>query len=231
MEFPIRINKYIKEQGIATRKEADLLIEAGQVFIDGKKAKLGEQVFKDSKIEVRKSHKNTYTYMLFNKPRGLSTHKNTENKKGIIEYIKRNDLFPIGRLDKDSSGLILLTNDGRITDRLLNPIHDHEKEYLVNVDKPLTNFLIKHFKEGIHIEKEKTKGATLTIVSPHNAKVILTEGKKHEIRRMFAAFGYVVKNLKRVRIMNLRLGNLSEGKTRELTEKERDTLLKELKLA
>lgn len=205
MDFPIRINKYLEEQKIATRRGADLLIEQGKVFVNGKKAVLGYKVKEGDKVEVIGQEQKSYTYLAYNKPRGQAT-----------EEIKIKNIFPLGRLDKDSEGLILLTNDGRLTDRLLNPKYEHEKEYEVEVKEKVSPMHAKILTGGIKFERQILRAKEVEIIGPNNLAIVLTEGKKHQIRRMLAGAHLTVESLKRVRIMNIKLGQLAPGQTREL---------------
>lgn len=231
MEFPMRINKYLAHAGYATRHGADALIEKGKVFVNGRRAVVGMQVFVDDVIEVRGQEKQEYRYILYYKQRGVITHSPEGDEVDILTRIYKDhgitDVFPLGRLDKDSEGLILLTNDGRVTERLLNPNTEHEKEYEVSVDKNVTPYFLRRLGYGVTIEGYRTK-PTLTKADPtnvHKFNITLTEGKKHQVRRMCAALGYQVKALKRVRIMNLFLRPLRPGQYRELNQREKTIFL------
>jgi len=218
---PIRINKYLADQGLTTRRAADKLIEAGKVLVNGQKAILGQKVVPGDKVEVLSHRPKAYQYLAYHKPAGETT---TERD--------HQGLFPLGRLDKDSRGLMILTNDGRLTDRLLNPDRDHEKEYWVTVDKPLKEGVLNHFARGMKIEGEttKTKPAKVEAEDDYNFRIILTEGKKHQIRRMCAAWGYTVTDLVRLRIENVELGDLGAGKTRPIVGQVLTELLSSLGL-
>lgn len=231
----MRINKYLAQQGIASRREADVLIEKGQILINGKKAEIGTQVTADDTVEVVGKTKKKQ-YFAYYKGRGIITHSPAENETDIATRIQKDygitNVAPIGRLDKDSEGLIILSNDGRITGPLLDPDNDHEKEYDVAVDKPLSGMAKRILEQGVDIEGYRTKPA---VVRPHarNDKrfsIILTEGKKHQIRRMCAALGYQIQSLKRVRIMNIELGKLKPNQFRKITGEELQTLLRSLGL-
>jgi 23S rRNA pseudouridine2604 synthase len=236
MEFPIRINKYLAEKGITTRRGADALIEAGAVTINGKKAVLGAQVQKDDIVSVTETKKRGYRYLLYYKPRGVITHSPGENETDIETQIAHDHgiqgVFPVGRLDKDSEGLILLTNDGRITKRLLEPQFEHEKEYAIVVDKVVTDAFLRKLERGVQIEGYMTKPARAEGDSRNEYafSLSLTEGKKHQIRRMCAALGYQVQRLKRTRILDVHLRPLREGGVRELTLRERKSLGAQLNL-
>ncbi len=227
MEEKTRINKYLAEQGITTRRGADVLIENGHVFINGKKAVLGDRVSNTDKVEVKGQKTKEYIYIAYNKPIGISTEE-------IIDRLpkeKSQGLFPVGRLDKASHGLILLTNDGRITDRLLNPKFDHEKEYEVRVKGKLRSSFKEKMEKGVEIEDYKTKPCKVTILDENRFRVTLTEGKKHQIRRMCVALFQEVEDLKRSRIMNIKMGPVKEGRVRTLEKKELDEFKKRLGLA
>lgn len=226
----IRINKYLADHKICTRKKADDLIARGLVKINGKIAKIGQKVGEKDKVEVAQEKiQNNYKYFIFNKPVGIITHSaQEEGQKSINDILPKEhkDLFPVGRLDMDSKGLILLTNDGRVTDRLLNPKYEHEKEYLVGVNKLIKTDLLRRIRKGIYIgENYKTKPAKAVQAGDKTLKIVLVEGKNHQIRRMVTACGYEVKGLIRTRIMNLRLGNLRAGELKELRPLEKKKFL------
>lgn len=230
-EFPIRINKYLALKGFSTRKEADKLVEQGKVFINSRKAVLGDKVFENDNVSVKGIGKRKYIYIAYNKPKGIVTVNPKPGEKSINNNptLPKN-VFPIGRLDKNSRGLIVLTNDGRVTDRLLNPKNDHEKEYLVELARPYSSGFLKHMSEGVQIGDYKTKPAKVSAVNKTKFKIILSEGKNRQIRRMSEKLGYTVTDLQRIRIQNLNLGKTSEGSFRELEEKETEKFLKSLNL-
>ena len=223
----MRINKYLAHKNLCTRREADTLISAGKVLINGKTAQLGDKVNETDKVDVRFRVKK-YRYFAYNKPRGVITHSPEEDERDIRQSIPLVGVFPIGRLDKDSKGLIILTDDGRITDKPLNPDYTHEKEYIVapKQEQP-TNFKAK-MESGVNIEGYITKPAAVTVSSPKNFTITLTEGKKHQIRRMCSAMGLVVASLERTRIMNIRLSGLKEGEHRPILGQELATFMKSL---
>ncbi len=230
----VRINKYLSDKKICSRRAADRLIESGKVFVNGKRAKLGQKIDPEKDKLIVKGEKNLksqYKYYLYYKPIGIVSHKTS---KGEIEAREdaglSSDFSPVGRLDKASEGLMLLTNDGRIVDRLLNPKYEHEKEYIVEVDKNLKMQAIKHIERGVKIETYKTKPAKAQKLATRKLRIILKEGKKHQIRRMLAALGYQVVNLKRVRIMNLKLSSLKPGQKVQLDGKVLNELLNSLGL-
>lgn len=235
MDFPVRINKYLALEKIASRREADALIEKKQVLINGKPAVLGQMVEEGDKVELVGAKK-TYSYLAYYKGRGIITHSPEAGEVDIATRLKRDysltNVTPVGRLDKDSEGLIILTNDGRITGPLLDPEAKHEKEYEVTVDKPITGMFATLMKNGVDIEGYRTKPAVVTPDprNQHRFHLTLTEGKKHQIRRMCAALGYQVKSLKRVRVMNVTLGDIKPNQYRKLAGTELKTFLKELGL-
>lgn len=236
MDFPVRINKYLATQGITTRREADTLIEKGAVFVNGKAATLGQKINAADTVEIREKNPKTYVYYLYYKPRGVITHSPATHETDITTKIAKDHgisgVFPIGRLDKDSEGLIILTNDGRITGPLLDPTNGHEREYEVTVDKRVTGGFLQKLEQGVDIEGYVTKKAR-AVKHPTKLDVfnlILTEGKKHQVRRMCAALGYQVQKLKRVRILHLALGRTNPNSIRKLSNKEAKGLLLALKL-
>lgn len=234
MEYPMRINKYLAVKNYASRREADRLIQVGLVKINGRVAKLGDKVNEKDKVEVAKrvlERMKELVYVAYYKPLGIVTHSPEDDQDEILDVVNVGvPVFPIGRLDRSSHGLILLTNDGRITDKLLSPKYDHEKEYVVRVDKPIEKHFLKHLGSGIDIEGYKTKPAKVRQITEKSFDIVLTEGKKHQIRRMCAAFGYVTNDLKRVRIMNIKLGSLKPGQWRKIEGIELRDFLKILEL-
>ena len=236
MEFPMRINKYLAHKGLTTRKGADALIEAGKVLVNDKRAIIGMQINAADTVTLKDAPANDFQYILYYKPRGVITHSPAEGEVDILMQIKKDHkitgVFPIGRLDKDSEGLILLTNDGRITERLLSPTAAHEKEYEVTVDKRVTNTFLNRMAKGVPIEGYMTKPAK-TVADPGNERkftIVLTEGKKHQVRRMCAALGYQVRELKRTRIMAFKIKNLKPGNSHRLKPVEVKGFLRALGL-
>lgn len=234
-EFPMRINKYLAEQKVASRREADVLISAKKVLINGRPAVLGQLVEEGDKVQIAGETKK-YVYLAYYKGRGVITHSPSEGEVDIMTRLKKDysitNVSPVGRLDKDSEGLIILSNDGRITGPLLDPEANHEKEYEVTVDKPVSGMFTKLMALGVDIEGYRTKPAVIT-TSPRNQKrfnLTITEGKKHQIRRMCAALGYQVQTLKRIRVMNLEVGDLKPNQYRKIAGPELKQLLKELGL-
>lgn len=233
MEFPMRINKYLAHQGIASRREADVLVAAGKVLINGVKARNGDQITETDKVELLGATK-TKSYLAYYKGRGIITHSPSEKEVDIAQRLLKDygidNVAPIGRLDKDSEGLMILSNDGRITGPLLDPDSNHEKEYEVMVDKAIGGMFIKAMTAGVDIEGYRTKPAKVTPHKTNDKKftIILTEGKKHQIRRMCAALGYQIQSLKRVRIMNIKLDKLKPNQYRKIAGPELKEFLKEL---
>lgn len=231
-EYPMRINRYLAKRNFCSRREADGLIEKGLVTINGKRAVLGAKVSEEDKVEINTKNKaaiKNRQYFAYYKPIGIITHSPEEGQSGIEDVANFSpEFFPLGRLDKDSHGLIIMTNDGRITDKLLNPKYEHEKEYIVRVNKKINNFFIRHMSEGIDLEDFRTKMATVEKMSEQTFRIILVEGKKHQIRRMCTALGYEVVDLKRVRVMNLKLGSLKPNQKKEIKGEELEIFLKSL---
>lgn len=229
--FPMRINKYLALKKHSTRRGADELIKKGQVLINGKKAVLGDKVIETDQVEVRfRKAPAPYIYLAYHKPVGIVTHSSQRGDTEIKHVVPVKDVFPIGRLDKDSHGLIILTNDGRITEKLLSPEFNHEKEYFVTVKEKLRNNFKDKMAAGVRIEREMTKPANVEILGEKSFKVVLTEGKRHQIRRMCSALFQEVETLERIRIMNIKLGNLAPGSYREIKGEELKTFLKSLDL-
>jgi 23S rRNA pseudouridine2604 synthase len=231
--YPVRVNRYLFLKGYCSRRQADKHIEKGQVQINGKVAVLGQKVNEKDEVEIASSIKKlpeSYQYFIFNKPIGIVSHNPQKGEEGVENiFTKKVKLSPVGRLDKASEGLMLLTNDGRIVDKLLNPKFDHEKEYKVYVNKELKPSFENKMSKGVDIEGYITKPARTRIMGKKSFRITLTEGKKHQIRRMCAALGYDVRKLKRIRMSNLRLGSLPVGKGRELNVGEKMELLGNLK--
>ncbi len=236
MEKSIRINKYLADKGYETRRGADEIITKGLVTINGKRAVLGDKVTEADVVVVSQKRKPTqYVYLAYNKPKGLVTTNAQGEEKEIIDAVHyRTRVFPIGRLDKESYGLIILTNDGRITDRLLNPDKNHEKEYVVEVNKKYTPAFLKHMSEGVDIGSNKepyvTKPTKMKRLKDTTFSITMTEGKNRQIRRMTEKLGYTVKDLKRVRVQNILLGSIKPGAYKEIVEDEREAFLNSLGL-
>ncbi len=227
-EYPMRINKYLAHKGYSTRRDADKLIQKKLVFINGKLAVLGDKVHENAKVEVRSKEKpKKYSYFAYNKPKGIVSHSPQIGEKDIVQSvnIQGKYVFPVGRLDKESTGLIILTDDGRITDRLLNPKYSHEKEYVVTVRNKLRPSFKDHMEKGVDIEGYHTKKCKVSIIGDRSFKITLIEGKKHQIRRMCAALHNDVEDLTRIRVMNVRLGAMKPNSHREIAGKEMETFL------
>ena len=220
----VRLNKYISETGFCSRREADKLIEQGRVNIDGVKATTGMKVSKGQSVFIDgKSLKveNELVYIALNKPVGITCTTESKIKGNIVDFINHEKrIFPIGRLDKDSQGLIFMTNDGDIVNKILRAGNNHEKEYIVTVNKPITDEFIKGMSNGVPILGTVTKKCLVKKESKNSFRIILTQGLNRQIRRMCEYFGYEVKKLERIRIMNVSLGNLKMGSWRYLTKKE-----------
>ncbi len=233
----MRINKYLADKQYSSRRQADELIKEGIVFINGRVAVLGDQVSETDVVEVKKS-KNARppVYFAYNKPVGVVTHSAQKGEIDIKEAIRhqtKETLFPIGRLDKDSHGLIIMTNDGRITGKLLDPDEYHEKEYIVQTKEKLIYNFDQLMERGVMIEdgngkRFKTKPCVVRLLSDKKFSIILTEGKKHQIRRMCEALKMHVTDLKRVRVMNIELGYLEPGGLKKIKGEELVEFLEDL---
>jgi 23S rRNA pseudouridine2604 synthase len=231
IQYPIRINRYLALNNYATRKGADELIAKKYVAINGRIAVLGDQVQEGDKVEVsNKTPQKKYVYYAYNKATGISTNPDT-GSKDILQTTKFPiRVFPVGRLDKDSHGLILMTNDGRVTDRLLSPRYVHEKEYVVKVEPTFSDNFIALIQNGVHFDKFISKKCLAWRKTKDVFHIVLTEGKKRQIRRMCEALHHKVIDLKRIRIMNIELDKTPLGEYREITDKELDELLRALQL-
>ena len=224
-----RINKYLSEVGYCSRRAADKLIEQGRVTINGQVPEMGTKISKNDVVRVDgallSEAKETPVYLAFNKPVGIVCTTDTGvEKDNIIDYINYpTRIFPIGRLDKPSEGLIFLTNDGDIVNKILRARNNHEKEYLVTVDKPITTDFLVKMRNGIPILDTVTRKCEVHKVSTYQFRIILTQGLNRQIRRMCEYLDYRVKKLKRIRIMNVQL-DLPTGEWRDLTQKELDEI-------
>lgn len=223
-----RINKYLSESGFCSRREGDKLVEQGRVTINGMKAQQGDKVSAKDTVKVDKeliTLKKKLVYIAFNKPVGITCTTDPKDKNNIVDYINYPErIFHIGRLDKDSEGLIFLTNDGDVVNKILRAGNNHEKEYVVTVDKPITPSFIKGMSSGVRILGTITKECTVKQEGKNVFRIILTQGLNRQIRRMCQVFGYNVVKLKRVRIMNVTLSDLPIGKWRYLTVEELKTI-------
>lgn len=224
----VRLNKYISESGFCSRREADKLIESGLVTIDGVKAEMGTKVSKGQVVKVNGkliSKEEDLVYIALNKPVGITCTTEHKVKGNIVDFVNhKKRIFPIGRLDKDSQGLIFMTNDGDIVNKILRAGNNHEKEYIVTVNKPINEEFVRRMSSGIRILGQVTKKCYVKKEGNNTFRIILTQGLNRQIRRMCEALGYKVIKLKRIRIMNVNLGELKIGQWRDLTYNE----LKEL---
>jgi 23S rRNA pseudouridine2604 synthase len=219
-----RINKYISETGYCSRREADKLVEQGRVTINGVKAGMGDRVLPGQTVKVNGhliAGDDEMVYIAFNKPVGVTSTTDRKDKSNIIDYISHEKrIFPIGRLDKDSQGLILLTNDGDIVNKILRAGNNHEKEYIVTVNKPITESFVKRMGSGVPILGVNTRKCVIEKLSENTFIIILKQGLNRQIRRMCEYFGYEVTKLKRIRIMNIELNDLKKGQWRNLRKDE-----------
>lgn len=219
-EYPMRINKYLAHKKHCTRREADEYVAAGKVMLNGRKAVLGDKVTETDTVEVL-FRPQKHRYYVFNKPRNIVTHSPQEFEQDIRQVVPLTGIFPIGRLDKDSHGLIILTDDGRITDKLLHPDFNHEKEYEVSVQEELKPDFADLMSSGVLIDGGyTTRPCTVEVLGKRTFTIVLTEGKKHQIRRMAAALGYTTTDLERIRIMNIEIGKLDIGTYRPIVGTE-----------
>ena len=235
---PVRLNKYLSDAGICSRREADRLVEAGRVCVDGVQASCGMKVRPGQKVTVGKravGSKHELVVLAVNKPAGVVCTEDMRTKNNIIRFLK----YPVrvtyaGRLDKDSEGLLIMTNNGDLINQMMRARNYHEKEYKVTVNKPVTEEFLKGMASGVRImDKEKgldevTRPCRVERTGKYKFRIVLTQGLNRQIRRMSEAFGYQVTELNRVRIMNFELGNLKTGAYRELTDEELNGLHREL---
>ena len=229
----VRINRFFTQQGFCSRREADRLIEEGRVTINGRTAVLGDRVWPNDVI-VRDGQVipwgNPPVYIKFHKPVGITTTTETHVPGNIIAYIGHPArIFPIGRLDKDSSGLILMTNDGAIVNQILRVEHGHEKEYLVRVDRPFDRTFLDRMARGVVILGRRTRPCAVSRRGPQEFRIVLTEGRNRQIRRMCQALGYRVVALHRIRIMNITIDGLKVGQWKNLSPPEREQLFDSLR--
>ena len=235
---PVRLNKYLSDAGFCSRREADRLIGEGRVSVDGIQAVLGQkvipgQLIKVDSAEVRPSSR--LILLAYNKPAGIECTTATDVKGNIIDAVGYPErVFPIGRLDRESTGLILLTNTGELVNEILRSVNEHEKEYAVTVDKPIDNDFIKKIKAGVLLKDVPgrrgstdimTRKCEAKVINENTFSIILTQGINRQIRRMCETLGYSVTSLRRVRIMNIELGDLPEGKYRSVTKIEAEKLI------
>lgn len=227
-----RLNKFIADSGYCSRREADRLISEGRVLIDGRVGVLGDRVLPGMQVLVDHhplSGQGEKVYLLLNKPVGIVCTADPREPMNVVDYLSYPiRIFPVGRLDKDSEGLLLLTSDGEIVNRLLRAAGGHEKEYEVTVDRPVTPDFIRGMSAGVPILDTVTLPCKIRRTGERSFTIVIVQGLNRQIRRMCEYFGYSVRSLKRVRIMNLRLGNLKPGQWRELTDDELNELLRRL---
>lgn len=220
----VRLNKYIAESGFCSRREADAYIQAGRVKINGVKVEMGTKVKVGQKVTVDNKPINVeeeLVYIALNKPVGITCTTEKKIRGNIVDFVgHKKRIFPIGRLDKDSQGLIFLTNDGDIVNKILRAGNNHEKEYIVTVNKPISNEFIKGMSNGVPILDTVTKKCVVKKEGKNRFRIILTQGLNRQIRRMCEHFGYEVTKLERIRIMNINLGKLADGQWRYMTKKE-----------
>lgn len=221
---PIRINKFISETGFCSRREADKLVEQGRVTLNGRVAVLGDKASEGDEVKINGKPlkvKKAGVYIAFNKPVGITCTTERHIKGNIIDYIRHKErIFPIGRLDKPSEGLIFLTSDGDIVNKILRAGNSHEKEYVVTVNKPITPDFVQKMSSGVPVLGQVTKKCFVRKESSYVFTIILTQGLNRQIRRMCEYLGYNVTRLRRVRIMNVTLDKLPVGKWRDLTAAE-----------
>lgn len=229
-----RLNKFISESGLCSRREADRYIEKGTVFINGKRAKVGDQVFAGDKVmvnghNIEPKEESSFVLLAFNKPVGITSTTESGVRDNIVDYVNYSErIFPIGRLDKDSSGLIFLTNNGDIVNKILRAGNKHEKEYIVTVNKPITDDFIFEMSNGVPILGVNTRKCKVRQISAFVFNIILIQGLNRQIRRMCEHFGYEVTKLERTRIMNINLKGIPTGEFRELTEEEMKSITKSI---
>lgn len=224
----VRLNKYLSEVGYCSRRAADKLIDEGRVTVNGKIPEMGTKVLPTDQIKVDgkaiDQSEQQMVYLAFNKPVGVVCTTSKKDRDNIIDFINYPErIYPVGRLDKQSEGLIFLTNDGEIVNKILRGRHQHEKEYIVTVNKPITNEFIKGMSQGVPILDTVTRPCEVQMINKHKFRIILTQGLNRQIRRMCEHFDYKVNKLKRVRIMNIQL-DIPVGKWRYFTTEELSTL-------
>lgn len=224
----IRLNKYLSEAGVCSRREADRLIESGKVTVDGKVATMGMRILPIQEVKVKGQSvrkEQAPVLLALNKPRGIVCTSARIEKNNIVDFVNYPiRIYPVGRLDKDSQGLILMTNQGELVNRIMKARNYHEKEYVVKVDKKITEDFLQRMANGVPILDTVTRPCKLTKVGQNTFRIILTQGLNRQIRRMCEYLGYRVTKLERVRIMNIKLKDLPIGKYREVTQEELHTL-------
>lgn len=229
----IRLNKAISDSGYCSRRQADALIEQGKVTVNGSLSNLGDRIMPDDEIRVNGqliTENEALVYLALNKPVGITCTTDTRIKGNVVDFIGHKErIFHIGRLDKPSEGLLLMTNDGDIVNKILRAGNEHEKEYLVKVDRPITDDFIQRMQNGIPILDTITKKCTVEKISRFVFRIVLVQGLNRQIRRMCEYLEYEVVELKRIRIMNIELGKLPIGKWRDLSAEELEGLRKGIK--
>lgn len=229
-----RLNKYISESGICSRRDADRFIEQGNVYVNGKRAQVGAQVVAGDTVKVNGQlieprEADDFIFIALNKPVGIVSTTESSEKNNIVDFVGHSDrIFPIGRLDKDSQGLIFLTSNGDLVNKVLRAGNNHEKDYVVTVNKPITDSFIEGLAGGVPILGRMTKKCPVTKVAPTVFNITLVQGLNRQIRRMCEHFGYEVVKLERTRIMNVSLKGIPVGDWRDLTPKELSVLLKSI---
>lgn len=230
---PVRLNKFLSEAGVCSRRDADKLIESGRVTVDGSRAGLGMKIYPGQVVRVGKkvvSRQDEMVVLAVNKPAGIVCTEERRERNSIVRFLK----YPVrvtyvGRLDKDSRGLLLMTNNGDIINKMMRAGNLHEKEYKVTVDKAVTPEFLKQMASGVPILDTVTRPCKVEKIGKYTFSITLTQGLNRQIRRMCEALGYQVKDLLRVRIMNIRLDNLKEGEYRKLTDEELNVLYEQIK--
>lgn len=226
MENKIRLNKYLSEAGVCSRREADRLIQEGQVLVNGQPAALGQQIEAGDTVICRGRQvvsEEKPVLLAFNKPRGVVCTAQKREKNNVVDYVNyKSRVYPVGRLDKESQGLLLLTNRGELVNKIMRAGNRHEKEYWVSVDKPVTQEFLEGLAAGVYLKElqVKTRPCRVKQAGPSSFTLVLTQGLNRQIRRMCQAYGYQVRRLTRTRILNIRLGDLPEGQYREVTGEE-----------
>lgn len=231
---PVRLNKLLSEAGACSRREADRLIAAGRVSVDGRPAMIGERVRRDCALFVDGHPVKRVERMILlaiNKPRGIVCTAEPREKDNIVKFLNYPErIYPVGRLDKDSEGLLLMTNNGAIVNDLMRAANRHEREYVVGVDAPVTDAFLSRMADGVPVLDTVTRPCVVKRSGGREFHIILTQGLNRQIRRMCAYLGYEVRSLKRIRIMNIELGSLPAGSYREVTVAEQDELYRGLRL-
>ena len=227
---PMRLNKFLSDAGVCSRRQADRYVEQGRILIDGEPAQMGQKVHAGQDIRVdgkRVSVSHKQIVLAVNKPKGIVCTTEKREKDNIVDFIDYPErIYPVGRLDKDSEGLILMTNDGELMNEILKARNYHEKEYEVTINRPVTNAFLRQMSEGVEILDTVTRPCKVKRTGVYTFRIILTQGLNRQIRRMCEACGYRVRELKRLRIMNIHLGSLPTGEYREITGEELSKLEK-----